>query len=309
MIILTVAQTDLNRGIADEIPMTRMDTVKAYIALTKPKILVMLLFTAYAAMFVGAGRVPHLFVTIFTLVGLALSSAGAATLNMWFDRDIDALMKRTEKRPIPMGLVKPSHALIYGLLLGLTSVLVLGIFVNWLTSLLSLAGFVYYVVIYTMWLKRRTPQNIVIGGGAGAFPPLVGWAAVTGHLAWAAWVMFLIIFFWTPPHFWALALYKNEDYVRANIPMMPVVRGPRVTKFQSLMYAILLLGISLSFLIDGTVSVLYFIVATVLGIVFIVHNIMLWRENDQKFIWAKRTFIYSLVYLPTVFVFMIFNLH
>lgn len=286
-----------------------LQRVQAYIALTKPRILVMLVFTSLCAAFVAQRGVPNLGTTIAMLIGMSLSSGGSAAINMWYDRDIDAIMKRTSKRPIPAGLVEPASAFWFGILLGVLSVVVLAIFVNMLTALLSLLGFIYYSVVYTMWLKRSTPQNIVIGGGAGAIPPLIGWAAVTGQLSLAPILMFLIIFLWTPPHFWALALYKNEDYTRAGIPMMPVVKGPRSTKRQSVLYAVLLLACSAALYFTGTVNALYLLVAIVLGTVFLVYNIMNWREQDDKFVWAKRTFFCSLLYLPVLFIFMVIGMN
>lgn len=278
-----------------------------YVALTKPRIMVLLLFTAYCAMIVAARGIPGLRVTALTLIGLALSTGGAAALNMWYDRDIDAIMKRTRNRPIPAGRVRPAEALWYGIGLEVASFLLLGLTVNWLTALLTLGGFIYYVVVYTMWLKRRTPQNIVIGGGAGSFPPLVGWAAVAGHLNWAAVVMFLIIFLWTPPHFWSLALYKNDDYRRANIPMMPAVRGARTTKWQSLAYTVLLLGASVSLYFTHTVGLIYLAAAILLGGAFFVYTLRTLLEAEPSVIWARRTFKYSLLYLAVLFAVMVCN--
>ncbi len=284
-----------------------LQTIQTYVALTKPRILVMLVFTALCAAFVAQRGIPDMKVTIAMLIGLALSSGGSAAVNMWYDRDIDAVMERTAKRPIPAGLVEPRAALWLGLSLGALSILVLAVFVNVLTALLSLFGFFYYAVIYTIWLKRSTPQNIVIGGGAGAMPALIGWASVTGDLSLAPILMFLIIFLWTPPHFWALALYKNEDYTRAGIPMMPVVRGPRSTKRQSVAYALALLLCSVSLYFTGAVGWLYLAAAVVLGAVFLVYNLLLLKESDDQFVWAKRTFFCSLLYLPILFMFMVID--
>ncbi len=279
--------------------------IRAYFDLTKPRIMLLLLFTAYCAMLVGARGVPDARVTLWTLLGLAMSCGGSASLNMWYDRDIDALMKRTSSRPVPAGLVQAQNALWFGLILEVLSVLLLASMVNVLTALLSFGGFVYYVFVYTMWLKRRTPQNIVIGGGAGAFPPLVGWAAVTGHLGIAALLMFAIVFFWTPPHFWSLAIYKNDDYVKANIPMMPVVRGVRTTKWQSFGYTLVLLASSVGLYFTGSVNLVYLIVALLAGLAFTVYTVLLIREDDSSVKWAKKTFKFSLLYLPVVFLCMV----
>lgn len=278
-----------------------LELVRAYGVLTKPRIALLLLFTAYCAMIVAEGHLPSVPDTVLGLGGLALSAGGAAALNMWYDRDIDAVMKRTAGRPLPAGLVRPAHALVFGLALGVTSILVLGLFVNGLAAGLSAAGYVYYAVVYTMWLKRRTPHNIVVGGGAGAFPPLVGWAVVTGHLSVTAWLLFAVILLWTPAHFWGLALYKNDDYTRAGVPMMPVVRGVRATKRQMVAYAALLLAISLALAGFVRTGWIYAILAAVLGTGFLLVNLRLWRAPDDQFIWARRTFLASLLYLPALF--------
>jgi len=281
----------------------------AYLALTKPRIVVLLLITGYCAMVVAGGGLPGLRLTLLTLLGLGLSCGGANAVNMWYDQDIDRLMERTRRRPIPDGRLRPSQALAFGVGAQLASLLLLGLTVNWRTALLALGGFVYYVFIYTMWLKRRTPQNIVIGGGAGAFPPLVGWAAVTGHLSLAAGLMFLIIVLWTPPHFWALALYKDDDYRRAGVPMMPVARGWQTTKWQSLVYAGLLLVASILLYFTHVVGMVYLATATVLGLVFIGYSLVLMAERAPEVRWARRTFRYSLLYLAVLFGVMVVNVH
>ncbi len=280
-----------------------------YVALTKPRIMFFLLFTAFSAMVVALGHLPTWRLLGCTLLGLAFSTGGAASLNMWYDRDIDRVMDRTRHRPIPAGRVQARYALAFGLLLETLSLVLLTAEVNGLTALLALAGFVYYVFVYTIWLKRVTPHNIVIGGGAGAFPPLVGWAAATGHLATAAACMFLIVFLWTPPHFWALALYKNDDYVRAGVPMMPVVRGERQTKWQSLGYAVLLTISSILLWATHVVGWRYGVGALVLGLVFILVLIRLLAERLPAVDWAKRTFRYSLLYLLGIFGLMLANIH
>ena len=285
----------------------RSSLISDLVALTKPRIMALLLFTGFSAMIVALGHVPSWRLTVLTMVGLGCSTGGAAALNMWYDRDIDRVMGRTLDRPIPAGRIAPETALGFGLLLEAVAIVILGLGVNWLTAVLAFGGFVYYVGIYTMWLKRVTPQNIVIGGGAGAFPPLVGWAASTGRVAWAAVWMFLIIFLWTPPHFWSLALYKNEDYVKANIPMMPVVRGERATKVQSLAYAVLLSVSSLLLYSTHVVGRVYLGASLGLGVGFVVVLIRLLQEKAPEVEWAKRTFRYSLLYLLGIFGFMLAN--
>lgn len=285
-----------------------LQTVQAYFALTKPGILVMLMFTSLCAAFVAQRGVPDLRTILAMLVGLGLCSGGSAAVNMWYDRDIDAIMKRTAKRPIPAGVIAPQAALRFGIILGFLSVIELAYFVNVLTAFLALCGYLYYAVIYTVWLKRITPQNIVIGGGAGAIPVLIGWSAVTGSLHVAPILMFLIIFLWTPPHFWSLALYKNEEYTRAGIPMMPVVKGPRTTKRQSVTYAVLLLLSSIALYFTGVVGTIYLLTAVLLGGVFLYYTIMTWREQDDQFVWARRTFFFSLLYVPLLFTSMVLGM-
>jgi protoheme IX farnesyltransferase len=280
-----------------------------YAALTKPRIIALLLVTCACAMVVARGGFPGPLRLVATLAGLALSSGGANAVNMWYDRDIDAVMSRTQSRPLPSGRLSPAAALAFGLACEVAALLVLGTLVNGLAALLALGGFVYYVGIYTMWLKRRTPQNIVIGGGAGAFPPLIGWAAVTGRLSVAAGLLFLIIFLWTPPHFWSLALYKDADYRRAGVPMMPVVRGWQATKGQSLVYAALLVAASLLLYRTHTVGAVYLAVAAALGLGFIAVSLRLCAEQAPAVTWAKRTFRYSLLYLAVLFCAMVVDVH
>ncbi|WP_028962840.1 heme o synthase [Sulfobacillus thermosulfidooxidans] len=292
---------------AQSVPVSRSvtTTILDYITLMKPRIISLLLITAYCAMVVAAGHLPSLRLTVLTMLGLTLSSGGAHAVNMWYDRDIDQIMRRTKMRPVAQGRVPAVHSLIFGIILQVISFVGLGMLVNWTTALCSLGGFLFYVFIYTIWLKRRTPQNIVIGGAAGAFPPLVGWAAVTGNVGLPAILMFLIIFLWTPPHFWALALYKQDDYRNAGIPMMPVVRGERVTKTQSMIYAWLLLAASIGLYFTGTVSGIYLIIAIVLGVTFIGYHVYLLQEHEPEIKWAKKTFKFSLLYMMGIFFAMI----
>ncbi len=284
---------------------TITNTVRAYVELTKPGIVLWLLITGYCAMVVAHHGFPGVGVTIFTMVGLAMSAGGAHAVNMWYDRDIDQIMKRTQKRPIVTGRVSAGNALAYGIALGAVSFIGMGLLVNWLAASASLAGYLFYVFIYTFWLKRRSPQNIVIGGAAGAFPPIVGWAAMTGHVSVAAVLMFMLIFMWTPPHFWSLALYRQEDYRNAHIPMMPLVRGPKSTKVQSLIYTVLLLAVSIALFLTHTVGYIYLGAAILLGLAFILYNIQLLREPSSELVWAKKTFHFSLIYIAALFVAMV----
>lgn len=298
-----------DRGVGAEVvaPAAAHARIGDWLALTKPRIMALLLFTGLTAMVVADRGAPPWPRVLATLVGLGLSTGGAAALNMWFDRDIDRVMTRTQNRPIPSGRIGPGQVVVFGLVLEAIALAVLALAVNPLTALLAGLGFVYYVGIYTMWLKRRTPQNIVIGGGAGAFPPLVGWAAATGHLSWAAVWMFLVIFLWTPPHFWSLALYKNDDYVRADVPMMPVVKGPRATKVQSLVYGILLAVSSVLLYLTHVVGLIYLGGALALGLVFVAVLGRSLAEPEGEDLWAKRSFRISLLYLLGIFFFMWVN--
>lgn len=295
----------MDKGVCQPMINRIQQNARAYMELTKPGIVVWLLITAYSAMVVGHHGFPSIGVTVFTLVGLGLSAGGAHAVNMWYDRDIDQIMRRTRRRPVVTGRVSPRNALIFGIACGTVSFVGMGLLVNWLAAAASLGGYLFYVFVYTIWLKRRSAQNIVIGGAAGAFPPIVGWAGATGHLGIAPGLMFLLIFMWTPPHFWALALYKQEDYKNAHIPMMPIVRGPRVTKIQSLVYAVLSLAVSVALYLTHTVGHVYLAVAVVLGILFIMYNIRLLREPPTELAWAKKTFRFSLIYIAALFVAMV----
>ncbi|MCY0864658.1 MAG: heme o synthase [Sulfobacillus sp.] len=279
-------------------------SVKDYIQLMKPGIVVWLMITAFSAMVVAAHGIPPISTMVWTLMGLGLSAGGAHAVNMWYDRDIDRIMKRTQNRPVVTGKISPEQALAFGIAAGLVSFIGLGVLVNWLTASATLAGYLFYIFVYTMWLKRRSAQNIVIGGAAGAFPPIVGWTAVTHQLGWAPWLMFLLIFLWTPPHFWSLALYKQDDYRRAEIPMMPIVRGPRVTKAQNVVYAVLTVLASVGLYFTHTVSLIYLVSAIVLGVVFVGYTVRLWLEPDSETVWAKKTFFFSLMYIAGLFVVM-----
>lgn len=286
-------------GTVSPVPLrTRMS---AYWELTKPRIVFLLLFTEVCAMVTAAHQVPITLQALSGVAGLALTAGGSAALNMWYDRDIDRVMARTAHRPLPAGVVRPKAALAWALVLGFLGVLILAVGTNLLAAALGLAGYLYYGVLYTMVLKRRTPQNIVIGGGAGAFPPLVGWAAVTGQLSWAALGMFLLIFLWTPSHFWGLALYKRDEYARAGVPMMPVVRGEQSTQRQMGAYAVLLVLVSAALPFTVQLGWLYLGPAAIAGLWFLWIHVHLLRPGAQTTYWAKRTFFASLIYLPVVF--------
>ncbi|HZQ82896.1 MAG TPA: heme o synthase [Gaiellaceae bacterium] len=274
-----------------------------YVTLTKPRIMSLLLLTGGAGVFVGAQGVPSASTFVLTMLGLALACGGASALNHYLDRDIDQLMgSRTEKRPVASGRVPAPRALEFGLALSAFSFVLLDSLVNLPTALLALAGNLFYVVVYTRYLKRSTAQNIVIGGAAGAVPPLVGFAGASGHLGWAALVMFAIVFVWTPPHFWALALMIKEHYARAGVPMLPVTRGDRETARQIVRYSIVLVAVTLLPVGFGTFGLVYGIAALLLGAVFVWLAFELRRTMER--VAAVRLFHYSLLYLALLFVAM-----
>jgi heme o synthase len=273
-----------------------------YLSLTKPRIMVLLLVTAVGGMFVGAGGTPPWDVALVALTGLALACGGASALNHVLDRDVDTHMRRTDRRPVAAGRIPPERALEFGLVLSAASYVVLASFVNVLTALLALAGNLFYVLVYTRWLKRSTPQNIVIGGAAGAVPPLVGWAAVTGDLTLPALFLFLVVFVWTPPHFWALALLIRRDYEAARIPMLPVVRGEAETTRAILRYSVLLVAVTLLPVVWRTLGVVYLGAALALGVAFVWLALALRREPTPPR--ARRLFSFSLAYLALLFVAM-----
>jgi heme o synthase len=271
-----------------------------YVTLTKPRIMVLLLLTALGGMFVGAAGVPSAGLIAATLGGLALACGGASALNHVLDRDLDSHMSRTDRRPVAAGRISPARALEFGVALSALSFVVLASFVNFLAALLAVAGNLFYVIVYTGYLKRSTPQNIVIGGAAGAVPPVVGWAAVTGHLAVPALLLFLIVFFWTPPHFWALALLIRRDYEAARVPMLPVVKGEAVTARSIVRYTLILVAVSLLPVAWRTTGWLYLGSAVVLGAVFVALALALRHRTTPPR--ARRLFTYSLAYLALLFV-------
>jgi protoheme IX farnesyltransferase len=280
-------------------------TLRTYLELAKLRIVLLLLFTTLTAMIIAANGIPELRILLPTLIGGALSAAGSSVINQYLDRDMDAKMTRTARRPIPSGRVSPTNALLFGLALLTWSVLILGVFVNWLAAGLALGGALYYVVIYTILLKRNTVLNILIGGGAGAMPVLVGWAAVTNSLNFEAALLFAIVFYWTPPHSWALALLVNSDYARANVPMMPVARGEEVTRRQILFYSIQLLLVSLLPGMFGTLGMIYVLAALALGLGLIRASIKLIQKKDGAA--ARTTYKFSTAYLAFLFMAMILD--
>jgi protoheme IX farnesyltransferase len=275
----------LRQGVAD------------YVELTKPKVQSLLLLTTVCTMQVAGD--PSLGLTALTVLGGYLSAGGAGAVNHYYDRDIDARMPRTADRPVPSGRVSPRAALIYGCGLSALSFALLATTVNLLAASLALAGFLWYVFVYTVWLKRRTPQNVVIGGAAGAVPPLVGWAAVTGGLSGLPVYLFAIVFLWTPPHFWALSLLMKNEYARVGVPMLPVVSGERRTRGQILLYAVLVLAMSLVPFWAGDLGIAYLASSLVLGGLFIAGAVVLCRRPDRRS--AVRLYLFSIAYLALLF--------
>jgi len=272
-----------------------------YATLTKPRVQSLLLFTTIATMYVAGD--PSLGLVALTCVGGALSAGGAGAINHYFDRDIDALMKRTADRPVPSGRVAPGSALAFGIVLGVASFALLSLTVNVLAAVLALSGLLGYVLVYTVWLKRTTPQNIVIGGAAGAVPPLVAWAAVTGSLEWSALYLFAIVFYWTPPHFWALSLLMKDEYARAGVPMLPVVRGETETRRQIVLYSVLLVAVTLLPFAGQLFGWAYLLAATTLGTAFLAMALRLRRHADRRS--ALRLYLCSLAYLALLFAAMV----
>jgi protoheme IX farnesyltransferase len=276
--------------------------VRDYVELLKPRVMSLVVFTGLCGVLIAPGHV-HPFAAALAVLAIALGSGAAGAINMWYERDLDALMARTRGRPLPQGRVAPDDALAFGVLLSIFSVLLMALATNYAAAALLAAAILFYVFVYTIWLKRRTPQNIVIGGAAGAFPPTIGWAAVTGDVSAVSLALFLLIFLWTPPHFWALALYRSDDYRRAGVPMLPVVAGPRETKRQMLAYTLILAPVALAPTLLGTVGWIYGAVAALLSLAFIGHALAVWRTADDASAHgaARRMFRFSLLYLALLF--------
>jgi protoheme IX farnesyltransferase len=277
-------------------------SARDYFELLKPRVMSLVVFTAFAGLVLAPGHI-HPVLGLIAILCIAVGAGASGALNMWYDADIDAVMSRTANRPIPAGRIAPSEALAFGLVLSGFSVVILGLAVNWLSAGILAFTIFFYAVIYTMWLKRSTPQNIVIGGAAGAFPPMIGWACVTNSVTIESTVLFMIIFLWTPAHFWALALFKMRDYEAVGVPMLPNVAGERVTKHQIVAYAVLTAICAVLPTVLGFASLGYGFVAAALGAIFIYCSIAVWRmpDGDLKMIPAKKLFGFSIFYLFAVF--------
>ena len=287
-----------NQNIAADSDALRVPSVGDFWSLLKPRVMSLVIFTGFAGMYLAPGNI-HPLVFVISLVAIAAGAGASGAINQWYDRDIDAVMTRTQSRPIPAGLMEPAEALTMGLVISALSVLVLGLAANWLAAGLLAFTIFFYGVVYTIWLKRRTPQNIVIGGSAGALPPVIGWAAVTGSLSVEPLLLFALIFMWTPPHFWALALFRNEDYTRANVPMLPVVAGEMETRRQILIYAVLLAPLAIAPWFIGMASVFYVGLAGAASALFVYLSWQLFRSGDHAV--ARRLFAFSILYLFVLF--------
>ncbi|MGV2433199.1 MAG UNVERIFIED_CONTAM: heme o synthase [Rickettsiaceae bacterium] len=263
-----------------------------YFSLMKPRVMSLVVFSGIVGLVLNPGTI-HPFVGIIAILCIALGAGSSGAINMWYDRDIDSIMKRTQKRPIVLGKVSPEDALTFGIIAGFFSVFIMAVCVNYLASILLLFTILFYVFVYTMLLKRITPQNIVIGGLAGALPPLIGWASVTNSVSIEPLTIVLIIFLWTPPHFWALALYRSDDYKKADVPMMPVIYGDNYTKIQILIYTLLTVASSILPYVVGICGIIYLITSLFLGAIFIYYAIYLLRDYENKY--AMRMFFFSII--------------
>jgi len=272
--------------------------VADYIEILKPRVMALVVFTGFVGLSVAPGHLHPVLAAVAVLC-IAVGAGAAGAINMWYDRDIDAVMRRTSGRPLPSGRMMPGEALGFGVVIGVGAVVVMGLALNPVAAALLAMTIGFYVLVYTIWLKRRTPQNIVIGGAAGAFPPMIGWAAATGDIGWGAIALFGIIFFWTPPHFWALSLYRADDYAAAGVPMLPVVSGPRETKRQILLYTLVLWPATFAPWLLGLAGNLYGAGALLLNAIFTGAAILLARDDSNR--GASRMFAFSLLYLFLIF--------
>ncbi|NOG72767.1 heme o synthase [Roseicella sp. DB1501] len=285
-----------------------LSEVRDWVTLLKPRVISLVVLTGLVGMLVAPGHLPPA-LGIATVICIALGAGAAGAINMWYDRDIDARMKRTATRPIPAGRIEPGAALAYGVALAAASIIILGLATNWVAAGVLAVSIGFYVFVYTMWLKRRTSQNIVIGGAAGAFPPVIGWAAVTGSVTPEPLLLFAIIFFWTPPHFWALSLFAHADYERVGVPMLPVTHGARETRRQVLLYTLLLVPLTLAPTLLGFAGWIYAAAALLLGAGFLRHALAVWRDRQDAAgrsltgdAPARKAFRYSLSYLGLLFI-------
>jgi len=298
---MTDTALDTRPAVAGDLPVA---SVRDYVALLKPRVMSLVVFSGLGGLMLAPGEI-HPILAAVAILCIAVGAGASGAINMWYDRDIDAIMDRTRGRPIPSGAVDPDEALAFGVILSIAPVMLMGLAVNWAAAgLLALAS-AFYIFVYTMWLKRRTPQNIVIGGAAGAFPPMIGWAAVTGDISLASIVLFALIFFWTPPHFWALALFRKLDYTNAGVPMLPVVSGEAETKRQMLIYTLILLPLAPAPWFLGVGGMAYLVASIVLGLLFVLCAVRVLRAPEGDYKAAKQMFAYSILYLFLLFAVLI----
>ncbi|MCW5748519.1 MAG: heme o synthase [Alphaproteobacteria bacterium] len=289
---------------ADALATPGVARVSDYVALLKPRVMSLVVFTGLVGLWLAPGHI-HPVLAAVAVAAIAIGAGASGAINMWYDRDIDALMQRTRERPIPAGRVAADDALGFGVLLSIFSVMLMALAANTIAAALLAFTIAFYVVVYTVWLKRRTPQNIVIGGAAGALPPMIGWAAVTGDVSWASLSLFLLIFMWTPPHFWALSLFCNDDYRRAGVPMLPVVAGVPSTKRHIMAYTLALLPVGLLPTLTGVAGWGYGGFALLAGLAFVGHAVRVWRAADGDMTAARAMFRFSLAYLFLLFAAMV----
>jgi len=277
-------------------------SVKDYIMLMKPRVMSLVVFTAFCGLWIAPGQI-HPVIAFAAILFVTIGAGSAAAINMWYDRDIDAIMKRTQKRPIVMGVIEPDEALSFGVITGVISVLLMALCVNIISAGLLALTILYYVFIYTMWLKRSSIQNVVIGGAAGAFPPMIGWAAVTGDVSLQSFTLFAIIFMWTPPHSWALALFRMQDYRDCSVPMMPVIKGEAYTKKQIILYSLLMVvTVAMPYFLN-IANMGYLVISSVMSAIFLYHTFLLFDDSD--FSKAKKLFWFSIIYLFIIFLSLI----
>ena len=293
-----MSDTSLEKEVIETRVNTDLTRVSDYFALLKPRVMSLVVFTGVVGLVVAPGSL-HPVLAVTALLCIAIGAGASGAINMWFDADIDAVMERTQERPIPAGRVSANEALAFGTVLSVASVVLMGLAVNYVAAALLALTIAFYVFVYTMWLKRRTPQNIVIGGAAGAFPPMIGWAAVTGDVSAESLILFAIIFMWTPPHFWALSLWRDIDYAKAGVPMLPVVAGRDVTRRQIVLYSALLFPIAVMPYVLGYAGIFYGAAAAILSGLFLLMALRVWRRKDEES--AKQLFAFSLLYLFLIF--------
>jgi protoheme IX farnesyltransferase len=300
-----VSKTARNHALGND---TNESSLEDFLSLLKPRVMSLAIFTSVCGLLLAPNQI-HPFLIFVAILCISIGAGASGAINMWYDQDIDGLMVRTKGRPIPQGKISALDALGFGTILAIISVLVLGLAVNYFAAFLLFFSIFFYIFIYTIWLKRRTPQNIVIGGAAGAFPPVIGWACSTGDISAFPLILFLIIFMWTPPHFWALALYKDIEYSKAKVPMLPVVKGKKITKMQIMIYSMILFAVTtLPFLLEFS-GLIYIIAASILNTYFCYLSFRLLKSSDNdELSYAPKLFKFSILYLYCIFSFLVIDM-